>query len=103
MSSINAVYDVFNLYAPLLNRARLFLQSLQANKDLARGKILPDDLLREWTCIVRQLRFVPCVGITRSVGDRHDPYQLIAFTDASQSIYGVVVYIKNLRTGKTYF
>ena len=90
LSTINAVYDVFHIYAPVLNRARLFLQTLQANKDVGWDTILPDPVLKEWQCIVKQTRFIPSFELKRMVGNRSDSYQLIAFSDASQSIYELI-------------
>ena len=45
----------------------------------------------------------PEIPVNRFVGQRDDPYKLIAFCDASKDIYGVVLYIQNLRTNDVNF
>ena len=54
LSSLNSVYDIFNVYAPTMNRAKLFLHKLQCNKDIAWDLQLPEELLREWNNICKQ-------------------------------------------------
>lgn len=96
LRTINAVYDVYNLYAPLLLRARIFLQALQANKSLEWDTLLPADLSAEWLRIVKQANNAPAIPLRRAVGSRNSRYKLIAFTDASKDAYAVVIYIKDL-------
>jgi hypothetical protein len=103
LSSLNSVYDVHNVYLPLLNRAKLFLQKLQCNSDITWDGELSPSLCGEWNCIAKQMNAVPAVTMKRCVGQRDDHYSLIAFTDSSKSIYGIVVYIKNMRTHEVNF
>ena len=86
----------------MLNRARLFLQKLQYDKSLEWDIILGSELQNEWSCICRQANKTPTVELKRFVGARVDEYSLIAFSDASSSIYGIVVYIFNV-TGDVSF
>ncbi|XP_064086246.1 uncharacterized protein LOC135201319 [Macrobrachium nipponense] len=81
-----------------LLRARLFMHSLQCRKEVGWDDTLSDDELREWTNICKQVNGVPEIPVKRFVGRRNDPFQLIAFCDSSKHIYGVVLFIKNLRT-----
>ena len=100
LSSINAIYDIYNIYAPILLRAKLFLQSLQANSDITWDSTLPDHLCNEWTKIVLQANSTPAINISRYIGSRNSNYQLIAFTDASKDAYGILIYIKDIDSGK---
>jgi len=100
LSSIASQYDVFNLYGPCLNRARLFVHSLQCKTELSWDAVLDGSQLREWRNIVRQANAVPPIWVPRNVGNRDDPYRLITFCDASKQIYAAVVYIQNLRTNQ---
>lgn len=103
LKTIASQYDIFNIQGPCLNRARLFLHSLQCDKTLEWDTVLSDKLLKEWNLIVRQANRSDPIKIDRHIGDRTDPYSLIAFGDASRSIIGAVVYMKNLRTQQVCF
>jgi hypothetical protein len=100
LRSINSVYDIFGIYGPLLNRARLFLQKLQRTKDLEWDTKLSLTLQREWSNIVKQANSVPIIEIDRFVGSRDSEYSLVAFTDASLQMYGVVIYIYDIQLSK---
>ncbi|XP_066944612.1 uncharacterized protein [Macrobrachium rosenbergii] len=103
LSSIAANFDVFSFYGPLLNRARLFMHSLQCKKEVGWDDRLSDDELREWINICKQVNCVPEIAVKRFVGRRNDTFQLIAFCDSSKLIYGVVLFLKNLRTKEVSF
>ena len=99
LSSLNSVYDIYNVYTPVLLRAKLFVQTLQSDKNLSWDAVLSDEYCKQWSLIVKQANATPAIEIPRYVGDRNDNYALVAFTDASQDAYGVVIFIKNLDTG----
>ena len=103
LASIASQYDIFNLQGPCMNRARLFMHSLQCDKNLSWDAKLKPELCKEWQNICRQANDKPPIEIKRFVGDRNDSYKLLAFTDASKSIYGAVTYIKNTRTNEVSF
>ena len=103
LQTINSVYDVLNVYGPILNRARLFLQNLQLNSKLEWDSKLSVDLQREWKNIAKQANLCPVLEIDRFVGNKDDPYSLISFTDASKHMYGTVIYMKNERTNEIKF
>ncbi|XP_068225225.1 uncharacterized protein [Palaemon carinicauda] len=103
LSSIAANFDVFSFYGPLLNRARLFMHSLQCRKEVGWDDRLSGEELREWSNICKQVNGVPEIAVKRFVGRRNDPFQIIAFCDSSKLIYGVVLFIKNLRTKEVSF
>lgn len=103
LSSLNAVYDIFDVYLPILNRAKLFLRTTQTNKTISWDSKLPDDLQREWVNIATQANLTPVIPLERFVGADTDEYDLVAFSDASNTIYGVVVYLVNRDSGKVSF
>ena len=103
LSTIASQYDIYNFNGPIMNRSRIFMHSLQCNKDLGWDDKLPQTLQKEWTNVARQANASPPIKITRTVGRREDTYKLVACTDASKSMYGVVIYMQNQRTGETSF
>ena len=103
LKTVAAQYDIYNLNGPIINRSRLFLHRLQCSRDFGWDTLLPGDLIKEWKNIVRQANSSPVVKIQRCVGSVQDSYRLVACTDASKQIYGVVVYLHNLATGKVSF
>ena len=103
ISSIASNYDIFQVNCPLMNRARLFMHKLQCDSAIGWDDSLNTDLCREWKNVAKQVNSSPTLHISRQVGARTDSYELIAFTDASKSIYGVVIYIKNVNSEKLHF
>ena len=103
LSSLNSVYDIFNIYAPLLVRSKLFLQQLQADRSLSWDATLDPVRLRTWTNIVRQVNRAPVTELKRFIGPRNGEYRLEAFTDSSQNIYGCVIYIVEIKSGQVSF
>ena len=99
LSSLNSIYDIYNLYVPILIRARVFMQSLQEDS-LPWDSKLPEDLLREWINIAKQVNSCPAINVNRCVGDRTGTYALYACCDASRVAVGCVVYIENITTKK---
>ena len=103
LSSLNEVYDIFHVYAPMLLRAKLFMQQLQLNDKLSWDSVLPDELQREWLNIARQANSTPIIHLNRSVGRRDGNYSLVGFTDASSDAYGCVLYMKDNATNEINF
>ena len=103
LGSLNEVYDIFNVYAPVLLRAKLFLQKLQLDPKLGWDDVLPENLQREWGNIVKQANSTPIIPINRSVGKRNSDFSLIGFSDASSNAYGCVIYIKDNVTNEVSF
>ena len=86
-----------------MNRARLFLHDLQVQPSLGWDEKLSPELLKTWRNIVNQVNNIPELKIPRCVGSRNDSYSLIACTDASKNLLGVVIYIMNDVTGEKHF
>ena len=103
LSTLNAVYDVFGIYIPLLLRAKLFMQRLQEDKNLKWDVALPEEMLLEWRKIAKQANDAPAIELNRCIGSRDSKYALIALTDSSQDAYGVIIYAKEIETGKVSF
>ena len=93
LRSINSIYDIFNVYLPLLLRAKLFVQKLLTSKDLEWDATLDESSLKEWVNICKQVNSAETIEIPRSVGDRSSNYSLVAYTDASGVACGVVIYL----------
>ena len=72
LSSLHSVFDIFGIYLPILNRARLFLHRLQMDRGLDWDTPLAPKLQREWTNIVKQVGNSPVIEIDRSFGQRED-------------------------------
>ncbi|XP_068207392.1 uncharacterized protein [Palaemon carinicauda] len=103
LQSIASQYDLFNFNGPILNRSRLFLHQLQCNKDLGWDKELDADVRRQWRNIAKQANAASVAEIPRVFGSREDTYRLLAFSDSSKQMFGVVIYIQNIPTGKVSF
>ena len=103
LSTINSVYDLFGIYSPMLHRARLFLQRIQTDKSLSWDTTISKECQKEWRNIARQANSVPEISLERFIGRRDSEYSLIAFTDASKQLYGVVVYILDIKANKLSF
>ena len=76
--------DIYNFNGPILNRCRLFMHKLQCKKDLEWDDILPEEIVKEWILIVKQVNAAPPIKIKRCVGCRTEEYNLVAFTDSSR-------------------
>ena len=103
LSSIASNYDLLGINLPLLNRARLFMHKLQTSLAISWDSKLKDSDLSEWKNIAKQYNKNPKVTLDRSFGRRDDKYDLIAYTDSSQQIYGTVLFLNNLNSGKITF
>jgi hypothetical protein len=91
-------FDVYGYNLPLLNRTKLFIHALQCNTDISWDTKLSAKLQKEWHLICNQIKSTNVVNIERFVGTRQDKYELVIFTDSSKDLYGVVLYLINLKT-----
>ena len=103
LSSLNSIYDLFGIYTPILNRAKLFFHGIQTDTTLNWDTRIPESTRLEWSKICKQLNNTPVVSIDRCVGPRDGTYDVIAFSDASTAIYGTVVYLKDVNSGSVSF
>ena len=103
LASIASQYDIFNFQCPMMNRARLFMQDLQYKKEIGWDDKISDVDINLWSNIVKQANSTEPIKVKRMVGKGDDEYRLICCTDASNSIYGIVMYIQNFRTNEISF
>ena len=61
------------------------------------------DLLKTWKNICHQVNNAPSLQIPRFIGSRSSSYELVAYVDASQHMYGSAVYIVDVESQKTSF
>ena len=100
LQSLASNFDLYNINAPITNRAKLFMHQLQIDKKLDWDTRLPENLQKEWKLISNQANSAPPIKINRCVGSRNSSYDLVAFVDSSKSLFGVVIYIQDLETNK---
>ena len=62
-----------------------------------------NSLFEIWSNFCHQVNNAPILKIQRFVGKRKSKYELIAYVDAFQNIYGVAVYISELFSRKLSF
>ncbi|MEL7307448.1 MAG: hypothetical protein AAGK05_05915, partial [Pseudomonadota bacterium] len=103
LSSIASQFDLFGFNGPILNRSRLFLHDLQCQMNIGWDDHLSKELLQEWQNIVKQANLSPEISVSRFVGKRNGSFKLIAFSDSSKHIFGVVIYILDTETNKVSF
>ncbi|RXG53621.1 hypothetical protein Avbf_13496 [Armadillidium vulgare] len=87
LSSIASNFDILLFNGPLLNRARLFMHNLKSEKDLDWDTKIPENQLKEWKKIAKQVNASGEIQLNRCFGRQNDDYKLIAFTDSSKMIY----------------
>ena len=96
LRSIAKNFDVLGFNCPIFNRSRLFMHRLQCRKDLGWDTKLNGMETREWRNIAKQINSSSPVEVKRFVGRRDGKFRLIAFTDASKTIYGSVLYLQDV-------
>lgn len=103
LQTLNTNFDLFGFCLPLLNRAKLFMHSLQSDALLDWDKTIDKAKLKEWVNIATQINNGKELSIPRSLGRREDAYNLVTFTDASKDFFGCAVYLQNTETGQLSF
>ena len=103
LKTIAAQFDIYGFNMPLLNRSRLFMHRLQCQKNLSWDKPLSQECIHEWKNIAKQANAAPPIKIERYVGPRNGSYKLVAYTDASHTLYGVVVFLLHISSGRLSF
>ena len=103
LSSIMKNFDIFNIYLPMLNRARIFMQDLQNNPDIKWDHILSDAYLANWSKIAASFNKIPPIEIDRFIGQHDDRFVMLASIDASGIAIGLCVHLFNVSTKKVTF
>jgi hypothetical protein len=102
LSSLNSIYDPLGMLIPILNRAKLFMHTLQCDK-VGWDKDLNEERIREWKNIVKQYNSSHSLKIPRYLGDYTSKYRLLAFCDASKDFYACVLYLQDINTNQCKF
>ena len=102
LSSIAANYDILQLNGPILNRARIFMHALQCDNTLSWDEPLVDSQACEWANIAKQVNRSKPLEVPRYIGRRDGQFDLVACTDASQKMYGVTLYLRDLSCNKMF-
>ena len=103
LKSIAGHFNLFSFTGPILNRARLFLHGLQCDSTIGWDSPLSEDLMHEWRKTCKQVNSSKDINIDRFVGRRDGSYCLIAFVGSSKEIYGAVIFIQDITSGKVSF
>ena len=103
LQTIAGQFDIYGFNMPLFNRCRLYMHRLQCQKKLGWDQKLPEELTNEWKNICKQANSSPVIKINRFVGPRDGTFKLIAFTDASHVLYGAVIYLQHVESGRLSF
>ncbi|GFV52089.1 uncharacterized protein TNCV_1324421 [Trichonephila clavipes] len=103
LSTIARIYDLLGLLGPVVAKAKIFLQKLRMLK-IDWSDLLPDTINREWRQFVESLQVVNYININRCiVVEQPEVIELHAFSDASHSAYGAVVYCKSITSDRKMF
>ena len=103
LKSIAGQFDIYGFNLPLLNRSRLFMHRLQCQNKLGWDHPISLEQQQEWKNICKQANKSSLVKFSRYVGPREGNFRIVAFTDASNVLYGTVIYIQDLDSGKLSF
>ena len=100
LQTIASQFDIFGFNLPLFNRCRMFMHGLQCQKGLGWDQPLNDQQLKQWKNICIQCNNAPPLKISRYIGPRNGTYHIVTFTDASHDIFGCVLYLLHVESGK---
>ena len=93
LSEIASIYDVLGLFGPVVLKAKLFMKPLRCLKWTEK---VPEDELQRWMEFRSQIDVLNDVKVQRHVILSNPvSIQLHGFSDASESGYGAVIYIRS--------
>ena len=96
VSLIGRFYDPLGFLAPITIKFKVLFQKLGRSR-LSWDDDLPEELLKEWNCLLAALREATPLPIPRSyychVEGSPSSYTLCGFSDASTQAYAAVVYL----------
>ena len=79
------------------------MHRLQCQRKLGWDQVISLEQQQEWKNICKQANKSSLVKISRYAGPREGNFRLVAFTDASQVLYGTVIFIQHIKSGKLNF
>ena len=101
LSLIARLFDPLGLLAPVIVKAKIFLQSLWT-APIQWDDPLPDSLAAQWTEFLQEMRSSPGFSIPRWLGTtRTSIIELHGFSDASRSALSAAVYVRVLKDDLT--
>ena len=106
LSQLGKAFDPLGIFSPFFVKARLILQSLAIEK-YSWDDVVPESIVKEWKAWFQLLDTLFDVSLARYYFDGFIPvspkdlvvYQLHSFSNASNSSYGSVVYLRRLVNG----
>ena len=106
LSQLGKAFDPLGIFSPFFVKARLILQSLAIEK-YSWDDVVPESFVKEWKAWFQLLDTLFDVSLARYYFDGFIPvspkdlvvYQLHSFSNASNSSYGSVVYLRRLVNG----
>ncbi|GFU04452.1 integrase catalytic domain-containing protein [Trichonephila clavipes] len=101
LSTIAKIFDPVGLMAPVISKAKIFLQRLWRSK-LEWNDLLPAEEYREWQQFLVSLENINNIEIPRRILVAFpEVIEIHGFADASERCYGAAVYCKskNLKSG----
>jgi hypothetical protein len=94
LSQLFKVFDPLGFGAAVTIRGKILLQKI-TRSHLKWHEPLPDEFLKPWTELSKDLRALGNLSIPRYVGLQDArPSKIVAFSDASKAAYAVVVYVQ---------
>ncbi|GFX36234.1 probable RNA-directed DNA polymerase from transposon X-element [Trichonephila clavipes] len=94
ISTIARIFDPLGLIGPVINRAKILLQSLWQLK-LDRNDPLPSNLVSYWKSFIDALESINCLDIPRyCLQDKSIRTELHGFSDSSEKVYGAALYLR---------
>lgn len=94
LSDIAKLYDTSGFVSPIIGLAKLFMQTLWAH-NLDWDSELPHELSIKWAHIKENLDLVSTIEIPRRFISVDNPkeIQIFGFSDASEKMYGICIYL----------
>ncbi|XP_071033033.1 uncharacterized protein [Parasteatoda tepidariorum] len=100
LSTIARLFDPLGLLGPVVSKAKIFLQQLWFLK-LDWHEELPEKQIQEWKKFVEALKSVNNMEFDRCIlTEGADMIEIHGFADASEVVYGAVVYCKCVKNGQ---
>ena len=97
LSLVSTCFDPLGMYAPVLIKGKLLIQSAWKEK-VGWDVLLPPQYLKKWNSLASEIEELPSIKFPRCVCVTNEQYSLHAFVDASTVAYGVVCYLTNQHT-----
>ncbi|GFV11521.1 uncharacterized protein TNCV_975131 [Trichonephila clavipes] len=95
LSTIAKIFDPVGLMAPVISKAKIFLQRLWRSK-LEWNDLLPAEEYREWQQFLESLENINNIEIPRRIlVDFPEVIEIHGFADASERCYGAAAYCKS--------